>query len=84
VTDEGFPAEPGFVNGGMFERGDGDIRRPVLTIDVDDVDAALQSIEQLGGRQVGEKVPVADLGFAAYFEDPEGNVVGLWQSAAGR
>lgn len=53
----------------------------MLTIDVDDVDASLKSIEQLGGKPVGEKVPVGDMGFAAYFEDPEGNVIGLWQSA---
>jgi predicted enzyme related to lactoylglutathione lyase len=82
VTDQGFPAEPGFINGGMFERGDSGINRPVLTIDVDDVDEALTSIEKLGGKQFGEKVPVGDMGFAAYFEDTEGNLVGLWQSAA--
>ncbi|WP_433160566.1 VOC family protein [Kribbella sp. CA-247076] len=81
VTEEGFPSEPGFVNGGMFRRGDGGVDRLVLTIDVDDIDAALKSVEQLGGKPVGEKVPVADMGFAAYFEDPEGNVVGLWQNA---
>lgn len=81
VTEEGLPSEPGFVNGGMFQRGGGGVDRLVLTIDVDDVDAVLESIEQLGGKPVGTKVPVADMGFAAYFEDPEGNVVGLWQNA---
>jgi predicted enzyme related to lactoylglutathione lyase len=25
--------------------------------------------------------PVGDMGFAAYFRDTEGNVVGLWQTA---
>ena len=30
---------------------------------------------------VGEKTAVGDMGFAAYFTDPEGNVMGLWQTA---
>ena len=34
------------------------------------------------GHFVGEKVQVADMGWAAYFRDSEGNVMGLWQSAA--
>jgi hypothetical protein len=30
---------------------------------------------------VAPKTPVGDMGFAAYFTDPEGNVVGLWETA---
>ncbi|TCO44599.1 hypothetical protein EV646_110314 [Kribbella antiqua] len=83
VNEQGFPAEPGFINGGMFDRaGGGEINRPVLTIDVDDIDATWKSIEQLGGNTVGEKIPVGDMGFAAYFTDSEGNLIGLWQSAS--
>jgi len=26
---------------------------------------------------------VGGMGFAAYFQDPEGNLIGLWQTAAG-
>ena len=74
------PTEAGFINGGMFERTEA-LRGPMLTIDVDDLDAALKTVESLGGKQVGEKLPVGDMGFAAYFEDPEGNILGLWQSA---
>ncbi|WP_328519074.1 VOC family protein [Kribbella sp. NBC_00359] len=80
VDDQSMPSEPGFINGGMFERTEA-LRGPMLTIDVDDLDAALKTVESLGGKQVGEKLPVGDMGFAAYFEDPEGNVLGLWQSA---
>ena len=28
------------------------------------------------------KMPVADMGFAAYFRDSEGNLMGFWQNAA--
>ncbi|MET9275709.1 VOC family protein [Kribbella sp. NPDC003557] len=80
VDEQGMPAEPGFINGGMFQRTE-DLTRPMLTIDVPDIDAAWKTIESLGGERVGEKLPVGDMGFAAYFKDPEGNTLGLWQSA---
>lgn len=80
VDEQGMPAEPGFINGGMFQRT-ADLTQPMLTIDVPDIDAAWKTIESLGGERVGEKLPVGDMGFAAYFKDPEGNTLGLWQSA---
>ena len=52
-----------------------------ITIDVDDIDATLDEVEAKGGSTVQKKIPVGDMGFAAYFKDPEGNVMGLWQSA---
>jgi predicted enzyme related to lactoylglutathione lyase len=30
---------------------------------------------------VPRKQPVGDMGFTAYVKDPEGNVVGLWETA---
>jgi predicted enzyme related to lactoylglutathione lyase len=80
VDEQAMPTEPGFINGGMFQRTE-DLTRPVLTIDVPDIDAAWKTIESLGGERVGEKLPVGDMGYAAYFKDPEGNILGLWQSA---
>jgi uncharacterized protein len=79
-SDDGPPSEPGFINGGMLQRG-APVGGPVLTVEVDDIDASLHHIETLGGTTVQAKVAVADTGFAAYFKDPEGNVMGLWQSA---
>ena len=38
-------------------------------------------IEKHGGSVAGGKMPVGDMGFAAYFQDSEGNVMGLWQNA---
>ena len=34
-----------------------------------------------GGTVSGPKEPVGEMGFAAYFTDTEGNVVGLWETA---
>ncbi|HSS67687.1 MAG TPA: VOC family protein [Nocardioidaceae bacterium] len=80
VDDNGRPSEPGMINGGMFQRNK-DLPSPVVTVNVDDIDAALARVAELGGSPVGEKAAVADMGWAAYFIDPEGNVMGLWQTA---
>lgn len=77
------PTEPGFINGGMFERGQGAATGPTVVVDVDSIDRALAGIEQLGGKTVVARQPVGDMGFSAYFTDPEGNIVGLWETATG-
>ena len=78
-NETNMPTEPGAINGGMMQR-EAPITGPVITIGVDDVDAALRRVEELGGKTVLPKQSVAEMGFAAYFSDPEGNVVGLWES----
>jgi predicted enzyme related to lactoylglutathione lyase len=78
--DQG-PDEPGFINGGMMSRSDSPSPTPILVVDVDSIDTALSTIESLGGSTVRAKQPVGDMGFAAYVSDPEGNVVGLWETA---
>ena len=82
TSEEGMPSEPGFIGGGMMER-QGDIDRPVITIDVDDMGAALRAITDHGGSAVGEPMDVGDMGVAAYFRDCEGNLMGLWQTKSG-
>ena len=81
TDDQGMPSEPGAINGGMFSRV-ADIATPVITVDVADMDAALARVEALGGQVVRGKEPVGDMGFAAYFTDTEGNLMGLWQTAS--
>ena len=82
VGDNGMPAEPGYIGGGMFEREPAFPQSPVITIDVDSIDDALAKIKSLGGEPVGEKTPVGEMGFAAYFKDTEGNIMGLWETAS--
>jgi predicted enzyme related to lactoylglutathione lyase len=78
--DQG-PTEPGYINGGMLSRQQAATSGPVLVVDVDSIDATLERIGGLGGSTVVGKTPVGEMGFAAYFTDPEGNVVGLWETA---
>lgn len=81
VGPEMTPLEPGAINGGMFDRSSFPIKSVVLTIGVDDIDAALAKVESNGGKVVLGRQPVTDMGFTGYFADPEGNVMGLWQNA---
>ena len=69
----------GYIGGGMLKR-ESPTDRPVITIDVDDIDAALARIEELGGMAVLGRQEVGDYGYAAYFKDVEGNLMGLWQA----
>lgn len=73
------PTEPGAINGGMMQR-DERISSPVLTIDVDAIDDALKQIESGGGSTVTPRTEIPGMGAFAYFKDPEGNVLGLWET----
>ena len=75
------PSEPGFINGGMLAREESASTGPVVVIDVDDIDAKLVTIEETGGSVLVPKQPVGGMGFTAYVKDPEGNVIGLWETA---
>ncbi|MCE7006435.1 VOC family protein [Kibdelosporangium philippinense] len=80
-TSDLAPSEPGFVNGGLLTRDAGGAAKPVIVVDVPSIDAALAKIEELGGKTVSGKRAVGDFGFAAYFNDTEGNLMGLWEAA---
>ena len=76
------PLEPGAINGGMFQRADR-LTTPILTVDVDDIDGALERITEIGGSVVSPRAPVPGMGWFAYFEDSEGNILGLWTTDPG-
>jgi len=68
------------INGGMFARSE-PFQGPVITIGVDDLDDALARVEKAGGAVLRGRTAVGDMGFSGYFRDPDGNIIGLWQSA---
>lgn len=80
TDDNGAPQDPGAINGGMFSR-DETLTGPIITIEVADIDQALEQIGKLGGKTVQQKQDVMGMGYAAYFRDSEGNLMGLWQNA---
>jgi len=77
---QGMPKEPGYIGGGIVKRG-GSLEHPTITVVVDEILAAEKAIEQHGGKVLQRKQPIGDgsMGFMAYFRDPEGNVIGLYQ-----
>ncbi|WP_426987382.1 VOC family protein [Pseudarthrobacter sp. Y6] len=75
----GMPSAPGAINGALFPRTD-NLKTPIITIDVEDVDAALGQIESAGGSVAQAKAAVPGMGYFAYFTDTEGNIMGLWQT----
>jgi predicted enzyme related to lactoylglutathione lyase len=79
--DQG-PTDAGYINGGLLAREESAAPGPVVVMDVPSIDTALATVERLGGSTVVPKQPVGEMGFTAYVRDTEGNVVGLWETAA--
>ena len=75
------PTEPGAINGGMMQRDEA-TPAPVITIDVEDIDAALAEIEAAGGSTVTPRTAIPGMGAFGYFKDSEGNVMGLWETVS--
>jgi predicted enzyme related to lactoylglutathione lyase len=75
------PTQPGAINGGMFKR-EGALKTPNLVIGVDEIKAAVERVKAAGGKIIQDPMKVGEMGIVAYFQDPEGNVLGLWQNLA--
>ena len=71
--------ESGRINGGMMKRSV-PIMRPVITIQVQEMERALQKVRSAGGKIVKEPLAVGTIGMSAYVQDSEGNIIGLWQN----
>ena len=80
VDEQQMPTERGAINGGMMKRSS-DTPSPVITINVDSVDDALKRVEAGGGSIVSPKQEIPGMGAFAYFQDTEGNTLGLWENA---
>ncbi len=42
---------------------------------------ALKQVEAAGGRTLRPRTEIPGMGAFAYFSDPEGNAVGMWENA---
>ena len=72
--------DDGAVGGGLDQ--DGRVRPgggTVLVLAVADIPAKLVEIEKAGGKTAGPKTEIGGgMGFYAYFDDPNGNRLGIW------
>ncbi len=78
-------SEPRLENlrrGGIWLRPEGENRGVVVYIHVDDIEKTLERVEELGGKVVNPKM-VVGAGYAAFFSDPGGNLLGLYQDKPG-
>jgi len=69
ADEKNMPKEPGAINGGMMKRGEA-IKNVVITISVENMDAAIKKVQSLGGKIVQGKMEVPNMGITAYFQIP--------------
>lgn len=75
----GTKEEPG-INGGLYQRpADNPLHTFDCTIQVDDIDKAVQAVKDNGGTIRQEKMEMPGLGWFARATDPEGNIFALMQ-----
>ena len=80
------------MNYTMWEAGDGSgggfpevsdeapAGKVLVYIDSDDIEADLKRVEELGGKVIHPKAEIPQTGWYAFFQDPTGNVLGLYTS----
>jgi predicted enzyme related to lactoylglutathione lyase len=83
TEENGFPKEPGRINGGFAARSP-NFQSPNLVIGVEDIREAMKKVASaggtvLGGQRAGEPDDIPGVGLYASFIDTEGNRVGMLQ-----
>ena len=70
----------GGIGGGIFKT-DADKFPPYITVyvDVDDLQKYLDRAGELGGKTILPPTPIPGIGSCAMFNDPDGNVIGLFK-----
>ena len=73
----------GGIGGGVFSPKEGEQLPPYLTmyIAVDDVDAMVAKVRELGAMVTCEPMDIPTVGRVAMFNDPQGHMVGMLQPA---
>ena len=79
VDGRQMPRDPGAINGGLLQRPR-EAPHPAIYVDVASLDETLGKVQAAGGRVVTPKTPIPGMGAYARIADPEGNVIGLFQS----
>ena len=74
-------SNPG-INGGLYKRSEGGEKLYTFdcTIDVPDIDKAIEAVREAGGTITREKTDMKEVGWFAGCKDPEGNRFGLMQA----
>ena len=78
LATTGPDSEPG-IDGALGQKSE-DFTVPTFVIGVEDLEAAMATAERAGATIVVGKNPIPGVGYSAYFTDPEGNQVGLFEA----
>ena len=70
------------TQGGAIMADDGSTKGPRVYFDVDDINAGVARVRELGGES-SDGMPVPGMGWFATCEDNQGNDFGLWQTDPG-
>lgn len=78
---EGYPMwqAPNQVSGGGLAPRSADFAQPRSYVEVDSIDDTLAAVRDHGGRVLMERSPISETSWWAVLEDPDGNVVGLYE-----
>lgn len=74
----GEPRMQNLRRGGIWSKPQGESLGIVVYIVVEDIEATLRKVTAQGGEVVGPKTPQGRA-YRAYFADPGGNILGLWE-----
>jgi predicted enzyme related to lactoylglutathione lyase len=72
------PRTENIRRGGIWLRPAGEGLGVVVYIVVENIEAVLEKVIAYGGKAIAPKV-AEGAAFRAYFEDPDGNLFGLWE-----
>ena len=54
--------------------------QPIMNyVQVDSIDKTMEMIKKNGGKEMGQRMDIPNVGKIAFFNDSEGNVLALWQ-----
>jgi predicted enzyme related to lactoylglutathione lyase len=77
LVQTGEQGTPG-IDGAIYQPGEG-LSGILNTVDVANLDQAVEKVVQQGGQVQMPKGPVPGIGYLAYCRDPDGNLFGMMQ-----
>jgi len=78
---EGYPMwqAPNEISGGGLAPRSDDFTQPRSYVEVDSIDDTLALAREQGARVLQERQPISETSWWAIIEDPDGNVIGLYE-----
>jgi predicted enzyme related to lactoylglutathione lyase len=68
------------TGGGIMKQVPGGPSGWLAYVEVDDIQAATQKAQSLGGKLMKDVTEVTDMGWFSFIQDPTGAVLGLWKT----